>query len=352
MDSANTILWTERKTTLVVFEELPFEQDDNVEILDYSMVRISVPWKVNPIDIGAFCYSRRKIKNPSAKHPGNHSFVVDTTSLKKERTLAINRLLEYLFTKSCIGTRPSTIQNHIAHILKYIDWCDSNGYESVLVSPLTARAAYIQYSYYLTEMTRTNTLSVNSAARYQIDVKDILNAIFDDDCNTISAGVRQIRRSTAVSQPIAPPPQEKVRCAVDLYLALFSGLTDFILNDKKYPFSLKLPNEAVWVFPSSRPMAVKDNLLQRDGWSRGYWALDYEHGTYSDPKLIEKYYSGDKQQKRDSVRIVFGDAMKKLREANTDSRDFCRRRLACLASDSFIMLFISNTAMNLAQVCD
>ena len=162
--------------------------------------------------------------------------------------------------------------------------------------------------------------------------------------------MRLVRKSEAASNATPVPVYSEARQSIELYLSIFNQITDFVLSFGKYPFQLTLPKENLWVFPIVRPMATASKLRMRSEWTRGFWSWDYENGCLSKVENIIKHYSGDKKQKKDAARYIMKSSQKVLAEANEHNNHYYRRRLASLASEAFTMLFISNTAMNLAQL--
>ncbi len=343
-------LWETRQTIDLNFDDLTFGAKDNLKILDYSLLRINVPWRVRPLDIGALCFTLRKPKHPNANSPDNAVWLVVKTSKRKERITSIMRFVEFLVYKYSTGTRSMTLLRYTDIFVRFLNWCDSNQNKKVLATLSTARESYAQYIQFLTERVRSDCLQVNTAARYQNETKEVLSFIFDDDCGVLSAGLRLIRKSTAASSVTLPPSQSTVRSAIDLYLAIFNQVTEFVLTFEQYPFCLKLPDEALWVFPTTKPMASEATLRLRDSWKKGFRAWDYANGCVATCDEIAPYYDGDHSQQKSSAKLTIKLANKVLAEANEDQHHFFRRRLAYFAADSFVMLFISNTGINLAQL--
>ena len=342
--------WDTRQTFDISLKELASRENSNLEILDYSMLRLNVPWQVRPLDVGAWSFTQRKPMHPNSNSADDSVWLVVTTTKRHERSASIMRYVEFLIYKSNTGTRSSTLLRYTDIFSRFLNWCDSGHNTNVLASLDTARESFAQYIHFLTEQVRSNCLHVNTAARYQNGTKEVLSFIFDDDQGVLTAGLRLIRKSTVASNVTLPPSQSAVRSAIDLYLAIFNQVTDFVLAFNPYPFQLNLPDEALWVFPTTKPMASSVTLRSRDTWKKGFRAWDYINGCISTSDKIESYYGGNCNQKRSSAKLTIKFANKVLRKANQDQQHYFRRRLAYFAADSFVMLFISNTGINVAQL--
>jgi hypothetical protein len=346
----NNTRWTERKTIVYELENIPLNFDDNIYPFDYSQLQIKVPWQVKYVDVGSWCYTKRKPKHANSNHADYATSLVNVSSFKKCRISAIKGFVEYLHSRYSTGITPKTLHRYTSSFNQFLVWCDSNQQEDVLNTIMTARKSLAEYIITLFHLTRSSQLNINTAARYQNHIIEILKFIFDDDEGVISAGLRIIRKSETATIATPVPGHSKAHQSIELYLSLFNQITDFVLSFEKYPFQLTLPEETLWVFPTTRPMATKSKLKNRNEWAIGFWSWDYENGCLSKVKNIEKFYSGDKKQKRDASRYIMKSSQKVLAKVNADNNHYYRRRLAYLASDAFTMLFISNTAMNLAQL--
>ena len=60
--------WTERKTIVYELENIPLNFDDNIYPVDYSQLQIKVPWQVKNLDVGSWCFTRRKSKHANSNH--------------------------------------------------------------------------------------------------------------------------------------------------------------------------------------------------------------------------------------------------------------------------------------------
>jgi len=343
-------MWETRQTIDLAFDDLTIRTDDNLEVFDYSSLRVNVPWQVRPLDVGAWCFTQRKPTAPNSNNPDNTVWLVVRASQRNERRAAVMKYVDFLVYKHGTGTRSSTLLRYTDVFSRFLNWCDSSQNTNVLASLQSAREAFTLYVQFLTERVRCGGLHVNTAARYQNENKEVLSFIFDDDHGVLTAGLRLIRKSMAASNITVPPSQQNVRRAIDLYLAIFKQVTDFILKSENYPFRLDLPDEALWVFPTTKPMASKTTLLTRDDWTMGFRAWDYTNGRIATVCEIAQHYGGNRSQQRSSAKLTIEMATKALREANENQQHFFRRRLAYFAADSFVMLFISNTGINIAQL--
>ena len=62
--------WVERNTIDLSIDELPFSNESNVELLDFSRLRVTLPDKKYLHDLGALCFSERQRKNEHLSQKG------------------------------------------------------------------------------------------------------------------------------------------------------------------------------------------------------------------------------------------------------------------------------------------
>jgi len=336
--------WVERRTLDLPLEDLPFNANENVDVFDFSTLRVMLPDKRSAHDLGALCYAERKRKG---NHPFQNDFtvwLVKPTSLRIERKRGIGRFAEYLFTLHSLGKRSKTILNHLTVFIGFVQWCDSNC-DDVFSSQLDARRAYYLYTHFLLDEVRKNKLHINSAVLKQRKTAVILSAIFEVEDGSLTAGINNIRFNKAAANVTEPPSEETAQRAIDLYTHLFTGLSKFLVDFDKYPFQLKLPSETVWVFPGKLAFAIKRTLTKRKEWKSGYWAWNYDEGCIAEFDAIHHHYSDAY-----SANYCIENANDLIQVANRDPLYHSRYALASLAIQCFIMLFVANTAMNVGPL--
>ena len=343
----NQSLLTERKTIDYHLGELPF-LDGKIDLLDWSRIRVILPGRHQPTDFGAWIYAKRQRKNVTAAFHKDiyHTWLVDPSTRVNGRDIAIKLLLEDLYYKLNTGIRPTTIHAKVYNAYFFIDWCDANHHTFALTDLNSAKNAIFEYSVHLEQKVRTNQLHINSASRHQagaIYALDIMNSVDD---GTIGSHIRKIKENHYAAINTAPPEQSTAKNAIAVYSSVFHRFSDFVLKGEKYPFKLSIPNEKVWVFPSNRILKTKymtDHLYN----SAHCQLIDYENGRLKNYDEVAAL-SGDNYNTK--VRLI--GIQERFSLANQDQ--FCAARvgLAKHAHDSFVMLFIANTGINLSQLIE
>ncbi len=336
--------WVERNTIDLSLNHLLFSNEENIKVFDFSRLRVTLPGKKYPYDFGVLCFGERKRKSP---HPGRKDFTIwlhKQETLHAERIKVVQRFSEFIYSLHRLGKRCRTLENYINTFISFVQWCDQN-YPSVFLTETKVRDAYSLYNQALLEEIRKNKLHVNSAALKNRLIIVILSAIFEDNKGQLTSGIKRIRANSFAANVTAPPTETIAQNAILLFTHLFIGTSNFVLKSEPYPFKLKLPDEMVWLFPGHIAFATQLSLAKRHEWREGLWGWDYANGVIADYKTITHHY-----KKPDSAYRAIENAKNILDYANLDYRHSARLALCSLAIQCFTMLFIANTAMNIAPL--
>lgn len=336
--------WIERTTIDLSIDRLPFSNEENIELLDFSRLRIMLPGKKYYHDLGALCFEERKRKYEHPNQKGYTIWLVKSETFHPERKIIIQRFSEFIYSLHRLGRRSKTIENHINIFIFFIQWCDKN-YASVFLTESNVREAYFLYNQSLHEEIRENKLHVNSAAMKNRLMAIILSAIFEDNQGSLTAGIKRIRSSSFAANVTTPPSEIIAQQAITLYTHLFTQISNFVLKFEHYPFKMKLPEESVWVFPGHIAFATQSTLANRHKWKEGFWSWDYANGGINEYEVIMQFY-----KEPNSAERAIENAKNILEYANLDSRHSSRLTLCSLAIQCFTMLFIANTAMNITPL--
>ncbi|MCX7121628.1 MAG: hypothetical protein NTZ67_07665 [Gammaproteobacteria bacterium] len=336
--------WIERETIDLPIDALPFGEEEKILLIDFSRLRVVLPGKKTIHDLGVLCFKERVRKERSPSKNGYTIWKVNPETLCTERKQAIKQFAKYIYSLHCFGKRSTTIFNHINVLKHFIQWCD-NEYPQVFLTIIEARKAYFLYSKMLSDEIRKNSTHVNSAAIKQRLILNILSAIFDDNCGFLVAGIKKIRNSRVAENNTIPPSEIIAQKAITLYTHLFNGISKFLLHKENYPFQMKLPNETVWVFPGHPTFLTQSMLLNQSELKERLWVWDYVNGKILTYEEIKHHYSRPARAKE-----MIKNAIQFLKNANSDQYHFARLNLAFLAIQSFTMLFIANTGMNIGPL--
>lgn len=326
--------------------ELPMPVE--FRILHPENAMVIAPGSEGAIDLGASCYLRRQ---PSAKmslqlHGGRS---VDLSSLILTRPRQIRSVIQEMSDDLRLGASPRTVFANTGNFCRFLDWADSCGLPDVLGEVNNARVAFAAYVEHLRERVRLNTISVNSAAHYQLSVRSTLLRLYAID--DFSAGVRKVRYSLAAQEITGLPDETQQGRILALCSALFSSFTDFVVESQPFPFLLSLPARAeggslgVWVFPTANKFHLPWEGELPPPTGHPNVGFNYEDGSLRTADQIRN----SAPHRRDFKQAAEA-AVKALNDANVDTRHHRRLRLAVTAHNAFVMMFVAHTGMNWAQV--
>lgn len=244
---------------------------------------------------GSLCYRESKASGI------NHYIIPE--SLIQARIGWVNKLI-YLFSDfvEYDPRRDTTVVAMFRSFAQYIRWCDSEGlYEVLTGNKSKDYEAYQLYSLHLSEKVKTYQLKSAAAQVSQSQIKEVYSEIFEDP--KFYEGVPNIPKKND-SEPIETPCEDRQSKTLSLCMAIFQGISDFILDAQPYPFFIKTPTY----------LGFKDN---------GFWMshslhwFDLQH-VYSE---LPAYYL--------SIDYITGKTRtaKELSELTGDSLDLCKIRI-------------------------
>lgn len=342
------LVFSERE---VVTLDLPLAA--NTRLLRPYAVMVKVNGQIH--DVGAYCYTLRsdKMRKP------NKSRQVVLNSLRKERIPQIRQVIKVTsMLTTDEGMRPATVNHHLHDLKVFMDWADANGCRDCLSGGETTITAYRQFAKDVEERYRRQEFESERAFHLQQHALKMLEAI--TGLTDMGKGIRFVRINTLANiGGTEPVNQHDFAHALALNDALFQGLCDLVLDDKKFPFKLNLPKSLGWeqsflyVFPTNRWfLPPHQGGEAREKIAQPSWVYDYELGKLADPKDIVRHYSssGLKDQSWGLASTGVKRAAEGIRSANSDPRNHHRRILAMAAHNAFFFLFLANTSGNQAVV--
>lgn len=341
-----------RKTVDYRIEELPFDENhETIIIFNISNIRVIIPSRKHPIDIGSLAYCVREKQVIDCNNPESAEYLVAPGTLRKERFQQIHNYIESLYICFRVGKlRSATIYGQLKAAFAFFDWCDGNGHVYALCCVKQARKALAEYIALMEHKVRTNQMHVNTAATYQNIIIKVISIMFDMMEIDVYRGIRKLHLNTMSANSTKPPSIGDATKCLSILESLFDGIHDLVVNNRNFPHKIQLPSENVWLFPSAVWAATKEKLSTRDSWDVGRWAWDYEAGTIADPEdILFRYNEGSIPRNRNRAREAVKGAQKALHAANLDLRHKQRMQLADLAGHCFLMMFFANTGMNYAQ---
>jgi len=330
----------------VVVYDLPLPREGTLLRPEHVVLRFA---DQGTVDVGALCYLQRDAAPRRKRDVGRR---VDLASFDQQRADRLRALIGYfsdVFANS--GRRAATLRGMIhTFIGSFMDWADANGHASVLDGEPTARAAFRDYVTYLRECVLRNSLSINTGADKQCCVLDLLSGFLNID--DLHRGINLLRGDMQAKEPTRPPCEADQSKVLALCAALFEGFTALVLEGKPYPFRLGMPqyldwaDTALWIFPTHKWCSPPHRIAVREKLGKPYWAYDYINGRLASiEELLPRYGSPN-------ARGALLRAQGGMAAANADLQHRSRRNRAMVAHNAFVLLFIANTGMNLAQVLE
>ena len=330
----------------VVVYDLPLPREATLLHPEQVMLRFG---DQGTVDVGALCYLRRD-SAPRRKRGAGRS--VDLASFDQQRADRLRTLIGYfsdVFAHS--GRRAATLRGMIhTFIGSFMDWADGNGHAGVLDGEPTARAAFRDYVRYLRECVLRNSLSINTGAAKQRCVLDLLGGFLNID--DLHRGINLLRGDMQAKEPTRPPCEADQSKVLALCAALFEGFNALVLEGKPYPFRLGMPqyldwaDSALWIFPTRKWCSPPHRIAARQKLGKPYRAYDYINGRLATIEELLPHH-GSRNARGGLLRAQRGMAA-----ANADLQHRSRRDRAVVAHNAFVLMFIANTGMNLAQVLE
>lgn len=338
--------WVNRKTITYKLDNLPCDDLGKIAIIDPSIIRAEIPGYVYPVDIGSWCYSKRRRLSHNTLSEECAKFEVYSPSFRPQRKMLIQGYLEHLANHSLLGKSPKSLLTSVGQFQQFVYWCDREKVEA-----LDSKESYVisvnQYTEEMIQKIRTSQLNINTAASLQLIILSVGRAIYNDPYLDLFRFVRPIRRSLNAVNKTTVPDEVKAQKAIKIYLQLFHQLTDFVVKNEQFPKKLNIEDSFFWFFPCSIPFGGPKTISKKVAFKSRYLAYDYLNGKIRNESEIRKRSkSSNKELHKQSI----AEANKNLNNGN--SHHFHRRRVeaATLAFQAFIMLFSANTAMNLGQL--
>jgi len=340
--------WVERKTVSYKLEDLPFDDEGKLTVINPSSVKVLIPGYVYPVDIGAWCYTERRRPYKDTSSDKCSIVEVRPESFRKARVSFARQYLEYLSCHLKLGKSPRSLASTYGQFAVFIKWCDKNMPEAI-DNNFIIREAFLGFSDELIHKVRANVISINTAATSQHVVTAALEWIYGDKQHCLFEGVRRISRSRFATKNTEPPNERDAKAALQTYLSIFLQITDFVVNFVKYPIELHLPHGNYWFFPKEVPF-----MHSSEAKGKRFFGYNYNEGRLNseDEVLQEIKLKVTIVPSGRLARDVFNRARQNMLSANTNQYHHRRVKGATLAMQSFIMLFSANTGMGLGLMAN
>lgn len=316
-----------------IFINLPI--NDSIVILkpEQSILKYG---KHGTLDIGSLCYLDRD--NNTARL-ANGSKLVNIDTLNQKRCEDIKKIIQIISNKINSGLSLATISTYTKKLISFVDWADSNHQIDFFENKEKARKVFFNYVNYLKDKLIQNHFVSSSAVANQNSILMFLEEFHD--IQDLAKGISLIRENRGDKQ-ISPPSEDEQKKVLSLCESLFEGITDLILNNKPFPYKLKLPEHIGWkdnyfhIFPIIEWAVNPTNYQDKQGlmWNQREGRLS----TKEEAKILYPNFR--------TRSLSFIQTNKTLEEANSNKYFKHRIRLAMVAQYAFTVIFLATTGMN------
>lgn len=310
-----------RETEIVALSQLgqDFLYPEKIRIQLSSDVRAA------PIDIGSLAYVVRREPSWRDTVSGNPT-QVDVTSFQKYRRSLISGILDSIFIG---GSREKSVLFNCKNFRYVLDWCDTNGYSDVFRCIESTRKAYLAYNDYLrNEIIANGSLKPITCAGRQVFFVHLIKIMFADDFAHITHGVPTIRAGVRKRRDL--PKDTDVVFYTKICMDLASKFSDFVLQEKSFPFEVECGGQRVVVFPSMKGLLTPLNIHSNNN-------AIY---NYNECRLISvQEYLDISSYPRSVCARALKAGQANIDRANSDPRHEQRVRLASMAMNAYACLF-------------
>ncbi len=328
------------KTRHTQLHNLPLP--DGVELLNIGQVLVRFENR-STFDVGSLCYLRRsaRYENMRKVETGKN---VDPSSYSPHRADRIRHFVKYVSEMIRFGgVRTETVITKVKYFFTFVNWADQNGHSGALDDVENARSSIRAYFAFIRSRVIRSEITLNTGARIQSAVASILNDLLE--INDISAGLATLYPNAA-SKNSTPSPSEDAQAKVlSICHSLFDGLSNLVLDNKEYPYPIKLPtylslpDNKLWIFPTTTWF----QMPRADKESRSNSGYNFTEGRLA---------TLDEVQDAPIPREVVYNSRRQLQAANRNNYHPRRRQAAMIALNFYLIIFVAETGMNSAQVAN
>ncbi|WP_335955665.1 hypothetical protein [Acinetobacter guillouiae] len=325
-------------------KEILYEIDE-LNFDDFVVERSVIKSKGINLYVGERCYKKR---NKNDRRFSNIKLEIDVSSIDLERCKAIKKYIIYI--KGMLDSknyRKATVNTKLKEVLKFLDFIDERNLnfnfkknECLMILEKYKKCLLMSF--------RDGSKKSNSIAKKQNSIKFFFEIIFNDFTFLDRFNkVQMLGRINYNNKQI--PSENDIKALYGVCEKLFISITDFLINFENYPLLIKFEN-------------IKTNHI----WiSSGIVSMQGSNGVKNDIKILynhenntlksieeffnfEKYNSNQASNYKQSVLNYYNI----LRESNSNKYAHQRIKLANVALNAFLVMFVANTGINWAQLCE
>ena len=262
-----------------------------------------------------------------------YSLFANKDSFNIDRNIILKYIIEELIIKHYDkGNSHRTITTAISKCFNFIDWCNNEKLNFIKNIEM-ARNVFILYTNFLRESIRTGKYSQGEAHTKHMASYKLLVNIFNDTKNIIGNGINIIPNKRLNN--ISASAQEDKKYHFNFYYSFFNQVAKFLIENEKYPLSLKLPQTHIWCIPSTTKfITTKSNCPM---------AFNIKDGSLFSE---EEIFSQNKLKFMRDARWARKNFSKTLQKNNSDKYSKNRLYLGTMALQAYYIVFLSITGMN------
>lgn len=318
-----------------------YKKDDelkNISRLDNIVLKITD----RQINLAHLCY----LQSRKLAEKDNSKISVVSTSIDNKKLYLVGFILKYVaaefINKNTIGTG-RTLQTQIQNIVKFINYAEENKLH--LNNITESRIALEHYTNYLLhqikifDQDRKIGLTSGAAQMYQIYPLRFCSFMHSCDLSTLTNGLHVIIKNHKQTQSAIPLNDKELEDHFNFYTSLFRQLTTIVLDHKKLPSQINLPNQTLWIAPSKawiKPAHKKNE--------QGLRSFNYSTGefySFEEMRTQERF----KNKPDWYIRQQIKEAHQGLEKQNNEFSSV-RLKLASWACKAYFMHFLTITGEN------
>lgn len=285
-------------------------------------------------DLGALCYQERKRAARALIKK------VEFNSLRPERTKALRAWIVYEITLFYTSKSSYTIYQHATALNGLFNWADISGHEDFLETPENYHQALQSYTQELNRQLDKQKCHY-TANRLQSAALNSGHIFFPNASINFRDDLPIISVKSKTRNPTQPPSQQEIEEYLTPCQYIFDGLSDFLLNFENFPAKIQFMQEHIWLIPGEYPY-ISEEVYNRTPKARNNICWNYRDGL---PRTLQEAIKFSCQPEHRTKKLL-NNAHIAQQEANSDMRHEMRMRLAKIAHDTFVALFVANTGMN------
>ena len=338
----NRPLHYEERSTVIL--NLPLQ--DGITVMHPEQVVLRLDR--SSFDIGSFCYAIRDFSPVGGRKKAKRGVSLET--LLPHRPSEVLNVIHYL--SSLItdkGLRNATVTSVFKYFTAYMNWADSKGHFSCLTNDENLRIILESWLQECEEQFKKGVWCGSHAWANQSGIAIMLSSTTGQ--HDLQTGLRflKFRSSNTGTEPAT---EGDFAMVLALNEAIFTGLSDLVLKNCPYPYKLRMPklpgwnNDFLWLFPTHRwylPPHLQGEA--RGKLSRPLWSFDFINGRVANFDEIKQHYR---------MPCLAHNSIRKaelaITRANADERNTYRHQAAITAHDSFLILFMAHTGLNMAVI--